>query len=149
MLSRAQYAMIHVMARQVFGPGRDLYEDWLFQNFGVTTSTMLNPEQFSRAVRDLEKRGAKNTARSGARPARAKSSPSFVTAASAFQVRLIYHLMEDMSWTPGRLYGFIRERISGGLREKPEELSNSEAMRCIEALKAMRSRAFRVVNGNR
>jgi hypothetical protein len=157
MLSKGQYAMIHILAKQVFGVDRDLYEDWLFQNFKVTTSTMLSREEFTRAIRDLEKRGAENTARSASAPypgrtahgSRRKGTPSFVTAASGFQTRMIWHLMEDMHWTPGRLFGFIKQRISGGLRDKPEELSNSEAVKCIEALKAMQGRAFRVIDGSK
>ncbi|MCX5909955.1 MAG: DUF1018 domain-containing protein [Deltaproteobacteria bacterium] len=150
-LTKPQYAKLHCLAAQVFGRDRDLYEEWLHNLFGVRSSMQIDNRQFNRALKDLYAKGAVKLRkkRSGG-PAGHKPQRSWVTAVSREQVHLIYHLAEDVGWyNKSRLFGFINARISGGLRDKPEELSNYEAQRLIEALIAMKDRNFRNIQGGK
>jgi len=68
------------------------------------------------------------------KPAQASKLPF---SASEAQIRLIYHLGQDLGWIPKRLYGFIL-KMSG--ETHPERLTQKQASNIIEGLKKMKSR---------
>ena len=127
MINSRQKALLHVAKAQLRLTNEE-YRDILRAHGGAESSKYLDEIGMERVMTFFQSLGFKTKQ---ARRANLRLR------ASGSQIRLIYHLMEDLGWVPKRLYGFIL-KMTG--EDYPERLTKEQASNVIEGLKKMRDR---------
>lgn len=129
MINNKQKALLHVAKAQL-GLAEEEYREILKAHGGAESSVHLSEFGFEKVMRFLAEQ-------LGFKQKKPKKAPDLSILASVAQRKIMYHLMEDLGWTPTRLFGFIK-KMAG--KDVPEIVTKKEALKIIEGLKAMRDR---------
>lgn len=127
-INNKQKALLHVAKAQLGLPD-EVYRDILRVHGGAESSRFLDDLGCERVLRRFYALGFK--------PKKIRRMADLSILATEGQRKVVYHLMEDLGWTPKRLLGFVF-KMAG--KEHVETLTKEEASKIIEGLKKMRNR---------
>lgn len=138
MLSAGQMRLVH-LAKDRLGLTDEEYKEMLALYGGVRSSKELTPEGFFELMERFRELGFTPRGRepSGPRKGAPEGSGRFIEMVTRGQRAKIYELTVELGWAdnPARLRGFMSKRF-GIVRV----LTKEQAIKVIEALKAMLSR---------
>ncbi|TAN40778.1 MAG: DUF1018 domain-containing protein [Nitrospirae bacterium] len=132
-----QKKIIHMLKNQLVKNGElseDGYRDLMERHYGVRSCVYLTYKQATAFITDLTAMGGVITAK---RKTRRPSAPNIIALVSPQELAKIEHLKKDVQWRyPGGYWGLMKKVLRG----KDRIITSADAMRVIEALKAIRNR---------